>query len=522
MPSGHFAGELLSKNSRIVSIDIGSNAIGDEGTCILSKFLETGNCRSVREIHLDFNEITAAGISRLWQGIRQCPALARLWLHGNDEIPAELNDGIEEFLSSNRDSLLRGNLEPDAFRRNVVNELAERASCIVAASTAVNSAREPERSPNPKRHVPDAVAQTVIDGFRAFCPKGYGGVAGAGGRMVIAGFVLENPNGAMTLVSLGCGTRFMNSDVVAQEVQNKTMTSPLASPVVKDSHAEVLARRGLIRCVTCIYGWIVRAPSCANILHWNAVDTCMPLFLRCKRRCVIPAHLICCHFKLRQVQPNFSGTQLSNCTFTHRLLHVVEPVWTSLPAFLLIPFLPRSVSSEAELTSAHDLVQHCLTPRTTMQARGGGSLGTCEPWTPGQRKSCTDKINAWNRGGWQSRELAEIVGKIRPVSMTIGLKYTEHCQTVLRCPDLAVCATKVRFETRDTASTNSLEADASTMAAVQSMQTKTGNSDACFLWSLGDPSTMHIHDGRTGLRLDGSMSVACSRVLALERAAIPL
>ena len=157
------------------------------------------------------------------------------------------------------------------------------------------------------------------------------------------------------------------------------------------------------------------------------------------------------------------------------------------------------------------------------QAGSGGTLGTCDVWQSGQRKSCTDKIRRWLREGIQGSHLLPLVGRIDISTVTIGLKYSEACVTALQSDrtvtisghavhespvDTPVHQTKVLLDTftPPTKTTRSGETSqrSATMTAVASLQSQSGNSDACFVWSMGDGEQLHPHDGRTGLGLDGS------------------
>ena len=279
--SGHFAGEVLTHHRGIVSIDIGSNGIGDEGACLLADALATGACRSVREIHLDYSGIGATGGHRLLTASANCPQLARVWLHGNDGVPLQTATALHALLDDNLQRFLRGGLTDTEYQHGVRDRLRLRASRCAArhhhlTDQAFSSLSSSLSSPPPVASLADRVARLAVAGFHRRCPAGYGGVSGvSGGKMVVAAFIQESPHGRLRLVALGSGTRFMNAAVVAAEAggvgvgvggadtaaSSASATAACgndrrASPVVKDSHAEVLARRALIRCVRCTRGFV--------------------------------------------------------------------------------------------------------------------------------------------------------------------------------------------------------------------------------------------------------------------------
>ena len=107
---GSFAGEVLRRHPRVVAIDVGSNGLGDAGAGLLADALETGECVRVREIHLDYSGIGAAGAERLLAAAKRCPALARVWLHGNDGVPSAISRALARHLTANSALFLRGGL----------------------------------------------------------------------------------------------------------------------------------------------------------------------------------------------------------------------------------------------------------------------------------------------------------------------------------------------------------------------------------------------------------------------------
>ena len=82
----------------------------------------------------------------------------------------------------------------------------------------------------------DRVASAVIAAFRAKCPAE---LAASYQQTVLAGFVLENMStGSLCVVAFGVGTKFLGQALITADRQGAR---------VRDSHAEVLARRALQR-----------------------------------------------------------------------------------------------------------------------------------------------------------------------------------------------------------------------------------------------------------------------------------
>ena len=86
----------------------------------------------------------------------------------------------------------------------------------------------------------DTVAALCIAEYQARCGAH---AAGCQGQTVVAGFVLSCPSPpgyppSYTVLSLGVGTKFMPPSVAQRDTTRE---------LVHDSHAEVLARRGLQR-----------------------------------------------------------------------------------------------------------------------------------------------------------------------------------------------------------------------------------------------------------------------------------
>ncbi len=107
---GFFAGEVLRCHPRVVAIDIGSNGLGDAGAALLAAAMATGECARVREVHLDYSGIGADGAERLLAAAPKCPALARVWLHGNDGVPRATSRALARHLTANSALFLRGGL----------------------------------------------------------------------------------------------------------------------------------------------------------------------------------------------------------------------------------------------------------------------------------------------------------------------------------------------------------------------------------------------------------------------------
>lgn len=248
----------MKNHPTVSAIDVGSNGLGDDGAEYLSSALATGQCTRVREIHMDYSDVGEKGARALLAALRFCPKLARVWLHGNIAIPTVLLQQLSENLSSRLGQSLRGGLSCEAFQSLVSKTLERRAMGLPVLSggthlvEAAHTAQTGSHSTNDDgATLADCVARLAIAGFRQRCPRGYGGVAGSsGGRTVVAAFVEEDPQGRLRLVALGSGTRFMNAAVVAAEAEaGPSNRGRRPSPVVKDSHAEMLARRALIRLV---------------------------------------------------------------------------------------------------------------------------------------------------------------------------------------------------------------------------------------------------------------------------------
>ena len=510
---------------------------------------------------MDYSHVGEKGARDLLAATRFCPKLARVWLHGNTDIPAALLQQLGEKLRSRLGKSLRGGLSSEAFHSLVSVALERRAMRSVCSEPhPVKAGPTAQKGSHTTTHdgesLADCVARLAIAGFRQRCPPGYGGVAGSsGGRTVVAAFVEEDPHGSLKLVALGSGTRFMNAAVVAAEAGASSHDqSSQPSPVVKDSHAEMLARRALIRSE--------RLRRSHISAHSQFRRGCGQFFRFYDARACAGSRYF--HAQLYRAQQ--SGTTAALCPFELTEDCLQQPrdgVTGSTNAVFRLRhgfrFHFYTSTAPCGAASSHTAAGPTVSSSATTclaKAASGGASGTCEAWTPGHRKSCTDKIRRWLREGCQGKHLVPLLGRVPVASVTVGLKFSTECVAALQCAaqktnesgggsspsrsevwscePVYVWGTKCLLETLDIrvqekSDESSIQSMAvakkggvgsGTMVAVASLQGKGGNSDACFVWSIGDgdgPDSMHVHDGRTGLTLDGRLSCCCPQVLAIER-----
>ena len=291
------AREMVSGNMRTLRVlDLGGNGIGDDGCEVIANAIRCHPC--LAELHLDHNGIggrgggaleaamswTEGATSRGAGGAMETDSLAsppgdkrhtstpvgiqRLWLHGNDAIPEEMLARMNAIAGRNaamageenervprEDAAVLEAWEAAGARSTGAEAEAAGQTGAVPRSALMLEAGEGTRS----RAFGDRVAASAAAAYRHRCP---GHAANTRGAAVIAAIVAYDETadkrlapgpmarssstiwGDLRVLSLGVGTKFMPPPVA--EVAARAGTERWEA-VVHDSHAEVLARRALLR-----------------------------------------------------------------------------------------------------------------------------------------------------------------------------------------------------------------------------------------------------------------------------------
>ena len=259
---------------RLASLDIGGCGVADDG-CVAVAEAIVGHAR-LRELHLDHNEIGETGGAALLESMRRTVeaisprrggvvGVQRVWLHGNPRVPDAVVASVHALAARTaaraeaRDGGGPGLEAAPSVEPYEATKAAD-ATCFADAERLARRVYE-TRSKHPSdanRHVDssslfaDRVAAHAAATYRHRCPEHFSATRGAA---VVAAVVAHEtargaergtPGGddAMVVVALGVGTKFMPAPVAAAAAAGG---DDAWAKVVHDSHAEVLARRALLR-----------------------------------------------------------------------------------------------------------------------------------------------------------------------------------------------------------------------------------------------------------------------------------
>ena len=383
---GNFAGDILLKNPSITNVDLGGNEIGDIGICAMLANVNKWQNVTKLTFHLDYCNITDVGAVMLRN---QLPH-ANIYFQGNPQISKE--------------NLKLSCPLPDPWSIDLIHDnLIEYATLLkenMLSLQHVASFSNSLKSKNILRHssdmpsFPDAIARFTLETCISENNKFLKGIIG---QWVVSSLVIEDvPSKTCCILSWGMGTRFLNKEIVEALEYDQDDTSYY---LMKDSHAEVLTRRGFKK-------------------------------------------------------------------------------------YLLGHLFAFGVNATR---SRDDIKFHLYT-----------STAPCTA-SKGHTECCENKIKKWISDGIQGKELLEIVGKIELNSIIIGRKYKKKLINIYA--PCKVLQTKVRLQDYLKKPGKGTRGD-------------TDESRCSYLGlNIGDKC---IHDGRTGMNLNGTMSPLSSYVIKNE------
>ena len=268
-------GASSSCSSSLTALDLGGNRIGDEGARTLSISL----CENtmLTDLHLDFNAIGMDGIAALEDALRTNTTLCTLWLHGNPALTlartttqsaaSETMTSIRSALRRNRTDLqLREGVPPrspsTAWSELLVRGMRTSAAydrCIpvVDAGGSEPVSSEDRAGADSLR---DRIARAALEAYRSRFANHWNECRG---QSVLTAFAFvvqaaepgggeegegEEEGASLFIAALGVGTKWVDPELFAGSKDGEAADSSTAAmELVRDSHAEVLARRSLLR-----------------------------------------------------------------------------------------------------------------------------------------------------------------------------------------------------------------------------------------------------------------------------------
>ena len=269
----------------------------------------------------------------------------------------------------------------------------------------------------------DRLTQLVFDAYRTQCPAE---LQASYKQTVVAGFLIENTQlETLTCVAIGVGTKYLSAAAIQSDPQGHR---------VRDSHAEILARRSLQhylytqieQCqlsVGGLGGTVSIFTEHALFPHVPAGEA--PFQLREHMRLHFYSSSVPCgnasikrwaHPKRPTQYDLLPPTQYPN--EPHLPLYIMQPEQGQVA---LLVKRERGVGSNAEVSAACH--PHIIAPGSAPVHTGRGSILTC-----------SDKIAVWNAVGVQGCLLSCLVAPMYIQTCTIGRKFSlKTCQRALCC-----------------------------------------------------------------------------------------
>eukprot|EP00939_MAST-03C_sp_MAST-3C-sp1_P004886 g4886.t1 len=557
-----FGRSLLSNpQSKLRVLDIGGNGLKDEGCVAIANALATN--RVLTELHVDFCDIGPKGIRALAKAMSVNRTLTRLWIHGNPRIEGseDLNtlrvcvdrnvrlarkrraDSVGLFLSA-EDTHVVGTSESflcERFRALCdAPALAWESNSVVAsastttvtysvdgthaaASGAVLVGESTRKRKKKKKGQMDEdtlslrLARAAIRCYQRTCPKH----AEAWRRgSVLSAILAENVRtGHVAVLSFGIGTKLLSPAIAMEDRE--------AGEILRDSHAEVLARRGFLKFAYGQVAALLKAFNRSSLSDENDA---------------------------RETSGVSSGSifAVANVSSGEDTAAAPTSVSQPLPIFVLRPDIRLHLyTSTAPCGGASIASSKFEGLRTCLLVKGGiGGCGLSESnprrfpggcvrpvkidsvvGSSASRLTCTDKIVRWNAVGLQGALLSILIP--RPMylsSIAIGRKFARDRL------DASIGRPLRRYANLATArglskahggrepvfgavpSSASFERLCGKDGRSAKVSTGGGDGDECIVWSAaGDLALGERHDGRVGRPLRNSGTrFRCARASSLE------
>jgi hypothetical protein len=284
----------------------------------------------------------------------------------------------------------------------------------------------------------DHVALMSVNFFREHCPPE---LLTSYKQTVVATMVMmrTKPDGrSLSIVSLGAGTKVCGYDSVAQQ---KSLSG--GSLAIRDSHAEVLARRGLVRFLHCQLGSAAGGSDNSIFQRLDRPDEGGRNFALAEG---VTFHLYtssqpCGYASIKRwakvkpvLQPELTS-ELEYAVDVHSRIQITESGRKEGQTALLVKRNRHTATDRAqsEIQAASQFAaEHIVDPELATPYL---PAGTALPSSGlGNVMTCSDKIALWNAVGLQGALLSSLIDPVYLSTITVGRKFSKvHCERALCC-----------------------------------------------------------------------------------------
>jgi hypothetical protein len=481
------AKERVSGNSSIRGLeilDIGGNPIGNAGVRLIAKLITLEE--TLVEVHVDhvgFNEEGAHELLRAMEmRLNNGQPMRTIWAHGND-ISDDFLTSLTNLCRKRHGKIDGGSSDEDDCDHDDTSHTQYQPKpdgvwdAQECETRALEATKRGDNTDTTARLKSNRIASHAFSTYKRYCKRHYENAKGAA---CFAAFVAyEKSTSRVKVASLGVGTKFVPPDVAGSAFVSSR------DDVIRDSHAEILARRNFLRYLYAEMNDIVAGGKMASsgaAVQYNDDNNFSVLEMNdgwFRKRDDVAIHLYVSSAPCGSASLNLESSL--NC-------------------------FPHATRKGTNVSSADNTIDDEKVPPGCVVLRGGvrEAIGN-----PKQTLSCSDKIAIWCARGVQGSILTASFIK-EPIvlsSVSCSRKYdgdrlfeATYGRTCCSSPSL----NGKNYENKATKHLCTQMASISIEFKERYVRARAdvGESDESVSWCAYD-TIARVHDGRTGLAISG-------------------
>ena len=481
------AKERLSGYSSIRGLeilDIGGNPIGNAGVRLIAKLITLEE--TLVEVHVDhvgFNEEGAHELLRAMEmRLNNGQPMRTIWAHGND-ISDDFLTSLTNLCRKRHGKIDGGSSDEDDCDHDDTSHTQYQPKpdgvwdAQECETRALEATKRGDNTDTTARLKSNRIASHAFSTYKRYCKRHYENTKGAA---CFAAFVAyEKSTSRVKVASLGVGTKFVPPDVAGSAFVSSR------DDVIRDSHAEILARRNFLRYLYAEMNDIVAGGKMASsgaAVQYNDDNNFSVLEMNdgwFRKRDDVEIHLYVSSAPCGSASLNLESSL--NC-------------------------FPHATRKGTNVFSADNTIDDEKVPPGCVVLRGGvrEAIGN-----PKQTLSCSDKIAIWCARGVQGSILTASFIK-EPIvlsSVSCSRKYdgdrlfeATYGRTCCSSPSL----NGKNYENKATKHLCTQMASISIEFKERYVRARAdvGESDESVSWCAYD-TIARVHDGRTGLAISG-------------------